>query len=244
MPTIEARIVLRVSTTSQIGGRKSPGGMRLPRLQLRHPRPAPSPRRRPANLPAIATAPAPAIAGCHDVCIDNSSALRLFFTAMNAKSQHVQIRVTPRQKTALKRLAAAAGQDVSSYVLGRVLPSAQRRFEELLALLGEGDDHRYVLAELNDLLTGLTADELGEAIEHADVARLDIFLQNYVAAMVEQASDLAGIRPPAWTTRVAALEAPWFASELKGLRLHLLRASPVPFKRRNLFVDAAVGARV
>ncbi|HET7275787.1 MAG TPA: hypothetical protein VFI91_11535 [Longimicrobiaceae bacterium] len=32
---------------------------------------------------------------------------------MNSKSQHVQIRVTPRQKAALKRLADAAGQDMS-----------------------------------------------------------------------------------------------------------------------------------
>ncbi len=69
-------------------------------------------------------------------------------------------------------------------------------------------------------------------------------MRNYVAAMVEQAAHMKRVRPPAWTARVEPLETPWFATSLESLRLHLLRASPVPFKRRNLFVDSAVGARV
>jgi uncharacterized protein (DUF1778 family) len=163
---------------------------------------------------------------------------------MASKTHQLQIRVTARQKAKLKRLAAAARQDVSSYVLSRVLPSAQGRFEELLALLGEGAEHRYALAELNGLLCALARDELREAVAHANIAHLSPFLKNYVAAMVDQASSQKGVRPPAWTRRVEPLEAPYFAAPLKSLRLHLLRASPVAFKRRNLFVDAAVGARV
>jgi hypothetical protein len=85
---------------------------------------------------------------------------------------------------------------------------------------------------------------LREAVAHAEMARLSPLLQNYVAAMVEQASFLKRVQPPAWTARIAPLEEPYFAAPLKALRLHLLRASPVPFKRRNIFVDAAVGARV
>jgi hypothetical protein len=76
----------------------------------------------------------------------------------------------------LKRLAAATGQDVSSYVLARALPSTSRRFEELLALLGEGDDHRYVFAELNDLLSALAPAELAEAVAHAELADLSPIL--------------------------------------------------------------------
>jgi uncharacterized protein (DUF1778 family) len=164
---------------------------------------------------------------------------------MESKSRHIQIRVTPKQKAALKRLAAAAGQDLSSYVLSRVLPAAPRRLQELLTLVAAGDDEpRYALAELNDLLTGLARDELTEAVAHVEVARLTPWLANYVAAMVEQACQLQGVAPPAWTGRVAALEAPWFAAPLKSVRLHLLRASPVAFRRRNLFVDATIGARV
>jgi uncharacterized protein (DUF1778 family) len=163
---------------------------------------------------------------------------------MASKSQHLQIRVTPREKATVKRLAAAAGQDVSAYVLARALPPASRRFEELLTLLGEGEDHRYVLAELNDLLLALAPAELREGVAHADLARLSPFLQNYVAAMVEQACDQRGVAAPTWTRRIVPLDTPYFAAPLKSLRLHLLRAAPVPFKRRNLFVDAAVGARV
>ncbi len=32
--------------------------------------------------------------------------------------------------------------------------------------------------------------------------------------------------------------------KLAGLRLHLLRESPVPFKRRNIFIDSSIGDRV
>jgi uncharacterized protein (DUF1778 family) len=163
---------------------------------------------------------------------------------MMSKSQHLQIRVTPRQKAALKRLAAAAGQDVSSYVLSRALPAAQGRFRELVALLGKDADRRYVLAELNGLLAGLAGDELRDAVMHAELDGLPVLVQNYVAAMVEHACHRKGVPPPAWTARIVPLEAPYFAVPLKSLRLHLLRASPVPFKRRNIFVDAAVGDRV
>jgi uncharacterized protein (DUF1778 family) len=163
---------------------------------------------------------------------------------MATKSQYLQIRVTPRQKTMLKRLAAAAGQEVSSYVLSRALPAARLRFEELVALLSDGADHRYVLAELNDLLSALAPAELADAIAQADTARLSPLLRNYVAAMVEQASHRAHLPPPSWTTLIEPLDVPWFAAPLAGLRPHLLRASPVPFKRRNLFVDASVGDRV
>lgn len=163
---------------------------------------------------------------------------------MGSKSEQVQIRVTPREKARLKRSAAAAGQDVSSYVLSRALPSSQRRFEQLLEVLLDGTERRYVLAELNDLLSQLAADELGQAVIHADLSRLSPRWRNYVAAMVEQACDLKGVRPPAWTAEVAPLETPHFVAPLKSLRLHLLQASPVPFKRRNIFVDSGVGGRV
>jgi len=163
---------------------------------------------------------------------------------MTRKNEHLQIRVTARQKARLRRLARAAGTDVSAYVLARALPPSRARFEELLSLLGEEGDRRYVLAELNDFLSGLGADELEDAVADASLDHLSPFDQNYVAAMVDQACHLNAIRPPPWTVRIPPLEVPWFATPLEGLRLHLLRSSPVPFKRRNLFVDSAVGDRV
>jgi uncharacterized protein (DUF1778 family) len=163
---------------------------------------------------------------------------------MSTKSEHLQIRLTPREKATLKRLAAAARLDMSSYVLARALPARGRRFTELLTLLREESEPRYVLAELNDFLTKLGPLELPEAVADADLTGVSPFLSNYVAAMVEQACYLEDVPPPAWTTEIASLAEPHFAVPLEGLRPHLLRASPVPFKRRNLFVDSAVGARV
>ncbi len=163
---------------------------------------------------------------------------------MAIRSAHLQIRVTPREKATLKRLARAAGRDLSGYVLARALPSSRLDFEEILRSLGEEGNQRFALAELNDFLTALAPVEFSDAVGHADVAGLSDFLGNYVAAMVEQAAHLKGVPPPPWVGRVAPLEVPHFATNLKSLRWPLLSACPVPFKRRNIFVDASVGDRV
>lgn len=161
-----------------------------------------------------------------------------------AKSQQLQIRVTPSAKARLKKLARSAGQDVSSYVLARALPSLGLRFAALVRSLGDTDNHRYVLAELNDHLSALAPIEFRESIQFADVDGLSAFLANYVAAMVEQAAYAKGVAAPLWASQVTPLERPHFATPMVGLRLHLLHASPIPFKKRNIFVDSALGARV
>jgi uncharacterized protein (DUF1778 family) len=160
------------------------------------------------------------------------------------KTQQLQIRVTPEQKSALAQLARRASQDVSSFVLSRALPSAALRFSEILSALGNADQRRFVLAELNDLLTELAPRELLQVTGDADLRGLSPYLQNYVAAMVELAAHQKGVAPPAWVHEVAGLDEPQFATPLEGLRLHLLRASPVPFKRRNIFIDSSLGDRV
>lgn len=163
---------------------------------------------------------------------------------MGAKSQFLQIRVTPAQKALLKRAAAAAGQDLSTYVLARAIPGSGVRFTEAIRALARADDYRYALAELNDLLTAMGGAELRDAVAGAELDGLSPFLRNYVAAMVEQAANARNVAPPDWTRRVPPLATPWFATPLPALRLHLLRASPVAFKRRNLFIDASLGSRV
>ncbi len=162
----------------------------------------------------------------------------------SAKTQQLQIRVTPAQKSTLARLARRAGQDVSSFVLSRVLPAAALRFAEILSALGDADGQRFALAELNDLLTELAPREFAEVTGEADLRGLSPYLQNYVAAMVELAAHQKGALPPAWVREVRPLAEPHFATPLAGLRLHLLRSSPVPFKRRNIFVDSSLGDRV
>jgi hypothetical protein len=133
---------------------------------------------------------------------------------------------------------------MSALVLERALPPEQQRFEAVLRALGRADGRSHAFAELHDLLTGLASSELPTAVASADLSRLDAYLQNYVAALVEQAADQKGLVPPTWVRDVEPLTEPHFATDLPGLRRHLLAASPVPFRRRNLFVDSALGDRV
>lgn len=164
---------------------------------------------------------------------------------MPAKTQQLQIRVTPQQKATLKRLARAAGRDVSEYVLSRLLPDGPNRFAGLLRILqDETEEPRYVLAELNDFLHACPPTEFAGAVAIADIGALSSYLRNYVAAMVEQAAESKHVAPPAWVRDVAPLDTPRFITPMKSLRMHLLHSAPVPFKRRNIFVDAGVGARV
>jgi len=160
------------------------------------------------------------------------------------KTQQLQIRVSPLQKAALKRQARAAGLDVSSYVLSRLAPDPSDRFAAILKSLQAGTDPRYALAELNDFLSACPPVAFAEAVAGAEFGKLSPYFRNYVAAMVEQAADMKGIAPPSWVGDVTPLDTPRFVTPLKSLRTHLLHSSPVPFKRRNIFIDAGVGARV
>jgi hypothetical protein len=118
---------------------------------------------------------------------------------MPPKSQQLQIRVTPLQKSALRRHARAAGLDVSAYVLSRLLPPDEERFAEILRALRVDGDERFALAELNDFLASRVPTQLAAAVARATLGGLSPFLQNYVAAMVEQAAGLNN----ASTSRVA-----------------------------------------
>jgi hypothetical protein len=62
--------------------------------------------------------------------------------------------------------------------------------------------------------------------------------------MVELAAVRHGQPAPGWTREATALSVPYFASELQSLRAYLLRASPPPFRSRNIFIDASIGDRV
>jgi|SRR6185312_16916817 len=165
---------------------------------------------------------------------------------MPARTGQLQIRVSPAQKHRLRQLAAAAGQDMSTYVLAAVLPGEADEFSALVTQLHRADDASYALAAIHDLLHRLTPAEFTRATAAADVARLSPFKANYLAAMVEHSAAAKRVAPPAWTAGVPVLATPYFAAALASLplRLHLLRASPAAFKRRNLFVDAVVGSRV
>jgi hypothetical protein len=100
----------------------------------------------------------------------------------------------------------------------------------------------YPLAELNDLLTRASLDEI-ELLPAPPID--DPYLANYVAAMVEQAIYIkGGRRPPPWTSGIKPLSRPVFAVPWMSLRAHLLLNSPVPFRRRNIFIDSGITDRV
>jgi hypothetical protein len=121
---------------------------------------------------------------------------------------------------------------------------ARMRFSQLLEELRNAGQPGFALAELNDLLSGLASGELSGAVEHADLTGFTPYLQNYVAAMVELAAHRQDVPSPAWVRDVEPMEVPRFATPMASLRLHLLRTSPVPFKRRNIFIDSSIGDRV
>ena len=160
-----------------------------------------------------------------------------------AKSAQLQIRVSPAEKAAIQRAARRAGLDMSAYVLARVLPAPARRFQELTDACRDSQGVRFALAELNSWLAGLGAGEIQDAVASPPHG-LTPYLANYIAAMVEYVCGRHDVAPPAWTRTIAPLGEPVFGSTLMSLRLHLLTHSPAPFRRRNIFIDASVGARV
>ena len=71
---------------------------------------------------------------------------------MPGKTTHLQIRIAPRDKTRLRRLASAAGMDLSSYLLARALPDEADRFAALTAELRTAEAPAFVFAELSTVL--------------------------------------------------------------------------------------------
>jgi hypothetical protein len=163
---------------------------------------------------------------------------------MAAKTEQLQIRISAEQKRALKRRAKEAGVDISSWVLGQVLPAEADRFQALAARVADPTGRRYALAELEDWLRGLPAGAFGRAVEWAPRAALDGVWLNYVAGAIELAAAARGVPAPRWVSEVAIPGAPLFGSGLAAVRLHLLSRGPVALRRRNVFVDASIDQRV
>jgi len=181
---------------------------------------------------------------CQYACIDDKANFPYtLFVTQNPKTAQLQIRLSSAQKRAIQRAAARAGMDMSAYVLSRVLSVPARQFQDAVRNCGGGDS-RFALAELNTLLSSLSAGELREAIAESPTVTLTPYMSNTIAAMVELACASHSIAPPAWTRDIEPLAEPAFGSALQSVRLHLLKSSPATFRRRNLFVDASLGDRI
>ena len=117
-------------------------------------------------------------------------------------------------------------------------------FHRILADLAASEKPTLALAELDDFLMALPAEHLPAALEHRPAVQLNDYLWNYTAAMIEQASHNKQRPPPQWVQEIPPLSAPVFYTNILSLRLHLLLSSPIPFRRRNIFIDTGVGGRV
>jgi uncharacterized protein (DUF1778 family) len=162
---------------------------------------------------------------------------------MGDRSHQLQIRVTQAQKEAIRAAAARAGVGMSEWVLARALPEPAVRLTALVRRADQEDAHG-AWAEIIDLLQTLRSVDFAAAVADFDPVGASPFTANYLAALVEETAARLGENPPAWTAKVAPLPRPWFGTELRRLREHLLLHAPVAFRRRNLFIDAQVGDRV
>ncbi len=162
-----------------------------------------------------------------------------------AKSEQLQLRITAEQKQRIKVQATRAGQDVTKWVMSQLLPEVADEFQRLAdRLKSDPSAYSMALAALHDFLQSLSAKKLEMAVRGLESHGLDAWTANYLAAMVEVACAGKCVPIPDWARAVEPLSTPWFATRLESLRLHLLTSSPAPFRRRNLFVDSTLGARV
>ena len=134
--------------------------------------------------------------------------------------------MTPARQTivAISRMwneAISKGEALPLWPLGDLVDDFRLRSgtaEEKLALVNEAPE--WINSEL-----------------HADC-------NAYLAAVAETLCREVSLMPPAWTESPCCyLHRPWFAGGLETLKAILLVESPVPFRRRNLFVSANALAR-
>ena len=152
-----------------------------------------------------------------------------------AKTEQLQIRVTPQQKAEILACAKNVGEDMSSWVLRRVLPQQQEIFDSLLHDLyrASDNDKSFVFAEISDFLNKLTKQNFKIALAEPPHATLSQYTAN-----------AKGWATPKWVRTIPPLKEPSFGTDLVSLRLYLLLHSPLAFRRRNIFIDATVGDRV
>src|SRR5690242_17177188 len=114
----------------------------------------------------------------------------------------------------------------------KTMTSTAEMFADLAREVARADRVSYPLAELNDLLTAATGSQV-ESLPRPEIE--NPYFLNYVTAMVELAAHRTRVAPPLGTANVPPLPVPVFIDRSLKLRAHLLTASPVPFRRRNIF---------
>lgn len=176
---------------------------------------------------------------------------KLIRTSKQLKNKQLQIRVTNEEKKLIEKMAKNAGLDVSRWILNKAIPEQRKQFEEILLSLENErypltSDAKFNIAKLNDLLSGLTSVDFSKLFLDLNIFRYQIneYLLNYITAMIETRAKQLNLLAPNWVKEVKPLTSPVFVEKLKSLRLYLLLNSPYEFRKRNIFIDSSVGARV
>lgn len=155
---------------------------------------------------------------------------------MPPKTSQLQIRVTPEEKDALRRMAEAEGCSISSFVLSRALASVHLVTDALVQAIHQEGVTQKGLSDLTLHLRAMTDTQLRGAPRPALLDSMPALYRNCVAACFEREAWGRGLAPPPWTGKIEPLPAPWFRWPLPSLRLHLARITPPAFKRRNVFL--------
>src|SRR5204862_7535980 len=109
----------------------------------------------------------------------------LFGVSTAAKTCQMQIRVSARQKAAIRTAATQAGMEMSAYVLSRVLSVPAAEFRKCIEACRGAAAPAFALAELNSLLSCLTASARTDAIAAPPTVTMPPFIANFVAALSE-----------------------------------------------------------
>jgi len=165
-------------------------------------------------------------------------------TKIYQKTAQMQIRVSLREKKLIREAANRANMNMSDWILKKLFPDLQVRFQELTVALNDSNNRRPALASLNDLFSATSADEFRLMTADSPQVPLSSINANYLAAMIEYAASHKKVKSPAWVFSISPLSAPYFGSNIKSLRLYLLTHSPAVFRRRNIFIDSSLGDRV
>lgn len=160
------------------------------------------------------------------------------------KTEFLQIRVTSAEKKEIQTQAKKLGMDMSVWVKSRLFSEQNQNYRELIDSLLDQNSSKEALASLNDFLHALSAKDFHEVVTAIPEDFFNSFTGNYIAAMVEMAAHQKNITSPSWTKKYMGISEPYFSSAFEKLRLHLLVSSPIPFRRRNIFIDSTVGDRV
>ena len=162
----------------------------------------------------------------------------------SGKTLQLQIRVSPEEKLLIVQSAKREGLDVSSWVLKRSLNSFQDKFKSLVGKLSQSANHKYEFSELNEFISNLASEQSELAFSEKPKVHLSSYEWNYIAAMIEYSAYMKVFRLPDWINEIEVLEDAVFETNLESLKLYLLTQSPIPFRRRNIFIDTSIGGQV